>query len=203
MMKRGNRVIVVRDGLFEGEKWVRLVMTNGEVFRFDPCWELSQALGGWFCGRHSCILSFCDGLAAAGKEVIINSQFVGLEPERRVHFNRAKVRSGENASNPCWTVPAYYLLGIAWAKGQWPKLKAQLQQIPFPRLRQQIWKKTAMQWFEPGLKTGKHSVRVQLALSGGRWDWKRWQYYWPSWPMEIPLQLFSGPGEMLADAVRL
>ena len=150
-----RRIILVRKGWENRERFVMLVSAIGKVSWVDPQREVSQAIG-LELGRFSCILSFADGLVAAGKEVIISENFRGQVSRRVLHANRLRQEVERTKVKPI-----YFYLGMAWATNQWLPLKYMLQRIEQPHRRLEIFGETAEHLVEVQVKKPR-PVRAKL-----------------------------------------
>ncbi|MFA6446953.1 MAG: hypothetical protein WCW31_01705 [Patescibacteria group bacterium] len=107
-----GHLIIHRTGWAGAERSVRITDERGYSWRVDPQAEIYFATGVRV-SRESCIISFAEGLMAAGFTVFVDTQFIG------------KMRSHEKypVAHSYPFVYVYYLVGLAWALNHWDKMK--------------------------------------------------------------------------------
>lgn len=132
-----NRVLtVVRASHPHTERWVR-VLEREKEWRVDPHLEVALATASLGrLSRDGCIQSFMQGLVAANYDVVVHERRYGK------HWVEYTFRSYGV------THGAYFLFGLAWARGEWGKLRAQLAQTIMPEQRLMVL-----------IQTGQHYSR--------------------------------------------
>jgi len=112
-----ERTICIREGWFSNNH--QLQVKHGPVIGFiNPQAEVWRATGVSI-DRQNCMISFMNGLKAAGYRVYVDEAFI----DRKFRFY-------EHVDNMV-TVPEYHFIGLAWAKKCWPSLKQDILQCPF------------------------------------------------------------------------
>ncbi|MAF13868.1 MAG: hypothetical protein CMI53_03175 [Parcubacteria group bacterium] len=163
-----NQIIIVRSGFAQHERSVLVTNARGEAWFFDPAKELGEALGGWM-PRHRCILSFAEGIKAAGRNVVIARHFIGAPINRT--WVTGEVSIPAVPAGPLTLEPAYWLLGLAFARNCWygRKLKEELKRIYDPagrdyELRWSTWYQTAIQYatYKKEFKKIPQGSRIKL-----------------------------------------
>lgn len=96
------------------ENAVQITDHRGYSWRVDPGNESYRATGGIVLNRQGCIVSFADGLVSAGHEVLIST------PGR---FSTPMIERHRN-SHP--TILVFFIIGLAWGRGQWDEMRTSL-----------------------------------------------------------------------------
>jgi hypothetical protein len=103
---------------------------NGNQYFVDPAQELSDATDcGW--ARYNCIVSFADGLVSSGHRVYIDCKFKGCRRYTTLHRPSS------------FTTPMYFLIGLAWGRGEWRRLMQRLQTYVREEYRLMVLQETA------------------------------------------------------------
>ncbi len=115
--------ILTRGGSKAGERWITLFdgLTTVQV---DPQQEVLAACGTFYV-RTRCIVSFADGLVAAGNHVVVRDV---RWPRQTNYFGPHTVIRGQ-------AIPIYHFLGFTWGTGRWNEVKAVLARVPLTRRR--------------------------------------------------------------------
>jgi hypothetical protein len=119
---------IVRQRKLRKERGV-VILRNGFYYGFiDPQVEVQKATGV-LLDRHACIVSMAEGLRRAGNRVFMQySQYprYGAEP-----FVGAP------------SVPEYFLVGLAFARGEWQRISDSLHRHVLPGSRHTVFEATA------------------------------------------------------------
>lgn len=155
--KMRNHIVVVRRGWQNTERSIQLVCATGGVCWVDPAREVSQAIG-LSVERYSCMVSFCDGLAASGKYLVVSENFFGQKARQYTHLNRLLREELRDCVKPM-----FFLLGLAWGRKKWLPLKRTLSLIPLPRRRLEIFSQTADQLIQAWPATQQLGKQIRLS----------------------------------------
>ena len=143
MKEKGKPMITIhREGMCNMERAVRITGNKGHSYYINPVSEVFHATGASL-GRTGCIISFAEGLVAAGHKVWMDRRFLDRP-----------ISSGPFISEYP-PIAAFFLVGLAWGKETWPSLKASLKIID-PAFRFRVFEYTAF-----------HYGRMPRNLSGG------------------------------------
>jgi len=148
----GNDIWITRARDLNFERWVHLRQGNRELGTVDPQ-ELILRATGQRIRRESCILSFADGMSAAGFDVFMLYAYgkTGYTPVP--YIRRACPRP---------IVLVYFLCGLAWAKNEWPSLVQALRTHVRYESRMAVLESTARVYFNNdfGCRFGKLSLVI-------------------------------------------
>jgi hypothetical protein len=116
---------LTRAGSKGGERWITL-SEGTTVQRVDPQEEVLAACDTFY-HRQRCIVSFADGLVAAGNHVVV----------RDCRWPRSNVDGyvGTHYAVHSQAIPIYHFLGLTWGLGRWNEVKAVLARVPLVRRR--------------------------------------------------------------------
>lgn len=138
-------IIVTRQGHSYEERAVH-VQQGAKSWWINPRVQIQLLMpNGTPLSRGACILSFMEGLVAAGQIVILR--------ERRTNKHQGDF-AFHRAS---WISYEYFLFGLAWGKAQWEPLRAQLEKTIVPAQRLAVLTATGQYYFT-------HRFEQSLAL---------------------------------------
>lgn len=139
--------IIHRKGNAKLERSVQITDGVGKSWHIDPQRELLDA-AGVFLNRHGSIMDFAEGIRRTGETVLMHchTRFNYYPPG--MHELRERGTVGLE----------YFLVGYAWAKGDWDAVKRQLQ-IVNQSHRHEVLLATASHCCSTG---GRFSGKVKL-----------------------------------------
>ncbi|MFA6215310.1 MAG: hypothetical protein WC768_01950 [Patescibacteria group bacterium] len=148
----------------EIERWVDGVNRASEravlVKRWPGRWgwvnqeRLVRDVLGFSLGRYACVVSFADGLAAAGYQVFIRERWSKNE------CIYPYVWLGHGIVLP------YYLLGLAWAKDQWEVVAQQLRTFIVLNRRLEVLETTGRYYLQ-NPELARAAKKIELLVKVG------------------------------------
>lgn len=149
----GNDIVITRARNLNFERWVRVSQGGRFLGTVDPQ-ELIRQATGHRISREACIVSFADGISAAGLDVYIEYAYgkKGYKPVRYVR--------GRTCLHPI--VLVYFLCGLAWAKNEWLFLAQALRRHVRYESRIAVLESTAQRYFNDSFscRFGKLSLVI-------------------------------------------
>lgn len=143
-------MIITRTGHPGFERAV-LVEHGVNYWRINPQFEVSLATRGEPpLSRDGCVLSFMEGLMAAGHQVLVR------ERRKNKRWSDYLLRQALFEANyPC------FLFGLAWARAQWWPMRAQLERTIVSSQRLAVLTATGMYYFE---RPGEPSLALRVPI---------------------------------------
>lgn len=149
-MYNNSVMIITRSGHSGFERAVS-VEQGINRWLIDPHLEVALATNDVLAlSRDGCILSFMEGLVAAGHMVILQ--------ERR----KNKHWSDYHFTKASWISYEYFLFGLAWGKAQWWQLRTQLERTIVPTQRLAVLTATGQYYFT---HRWENSIALRVPIS--------------------------------------
>jgi hypothetical protein len=124
------------------ERWVTVFLPQGMRYQVDPAHEVGLATGTNL-SREGCILSMADGFIGAGYQV-----------QLQYKHGPSRLYTKTYPSKLC-----YYLFGLVWIRGEWPRLRNSLTCI-VPSHRLSVLEHTSQYYFDLGYVPGRVRLMV-------------------------------------------
>ena len=146
----GNDIHIIRAGNLNCERAVRVLQGNRSLGFVNPTTLVRMATGEYI-NRRSCIVSFADGLTAAGHDVFMH--YMTLSGQ----YVPVRYMRGDSQ-----VVCVYFLCGLAWVKGEWYSLAQNLVLYVRPEMRLRVLESTAQRYFNDSFscRFGKLSLVI-------------------------------------------